>query len=358
MTFSTEKYSLPQKRYKMPSKREQFIRLDLNESYGLINDDFLAKLKDFSVFTVGCYPEYEELLDLLANYTGVSTKNIFLTGGSDRAIDLLFKLLFREGDKVIMPSPNFAFYNYRAQFSPIQLVEIPYRDNETSFEFPFEETKQALPGAKALLLCNPNNPLGAAMDESQLNELIATCDDQGIPVILDEAYFGFYPHSHVQDILKHKNLIVLRTFSKFFGMAGLRIGYMLADESIVGEIIKLRGPWELSHFSTYAATTALKNLHYFEEQWKKFAERKAAMEKFLRKEGISVYPSKANFFLFKTENSANFLEAMRDHGILINDLSHHPANLPYLANAVRMAVPSEQDMKKVQEAIHQTVLQL
>lgn len=371
MTFSQEKYSLPQKRLKMPSKRESFIRLDLNESYGLINNDFLAKLKDFSAFTVGCYPEYEELLDLLAKYTGVSTKNIFLTGGSDRAIDLLFKLLFYDGDKVVMPSPNFAFYNYRAQFSSIQLVEIPYLNKETSFEFPFEQTKQALrplrqaqgkqcsgqapQDAKALLLCNPSNPLGTAIDEAQLNELIAICDDQDIPIILDEAYVGFYPHTHAQDILKHKNLIVLRTFSKLFGMAGLRIGYMLADESIVGEIIKLRGPWELSHFSTYAATTALKNLAYFEEQWKKFAKRKTAMEEFLHKEGIGVYPSETNFFLFKVKDAAQFINFLRENGILINNLSHHPSNIPYLNNMVRMAVPSEEDIEKVQGIIHQAV---
>jgi histidinol-phosphate aminotransferase len=338
--------------WKPPMGRGSFIRLDLNEGHGFINKAILKELKNISEFTVTSYPEYENLNSVLAAYCGVHEDNICLTSGSDHAIQMLLNLFFTEGDRVVTPAPTFFVYFSTLKLVGVQPEVILYKKDSERFIFPLQETLAAItPTTKGLLLCNPNNPLGSSIPKDELIMLIKKCHEYKIPVIIDEAYAEFSGFTAVDLISTYTNIVILRTFSKAFGLAGLRLGYVIASPLIINELVKLRLPWAVNHFAVHAGTVVLKNVSHFKRELAGVISRKEKLTKILRKSGFFCYDTDTNFLIIKSDKNKQFIGHLKINGILVNDVSHYPHSDNLLENCIRMSIPSKKDSKILEKAI-------
>lgn len=337
--------------------RKKYIRLDLNENPSLLGRDFMAKLKKLDAFTVGAYPEYNELQRRLSSYTGIDVANIALFDGSDHAIELLISLLFKKGDMVVLPEPTFFIYRHKLTLAQVSIHQTLYSVNETNeIVFPFAETLAALnKNTKGLLLCNPNNPTGTLIPQDQLQQLIQKAYKLHIPVIIDEAYFEFYGTSAIPLITQYNNVIVIRTFSKGFGLAGLRIGYVAADTALIAELTKLQLPWSVNHFAVSAAILALKEKRSFAKKRQELLKRKKKFESFLQKQKIHFYRSSGNFLLLQVSNDNDFFDKMKRNGILVGKPYSIKPSFEILKNTIRMSIPSDSEFTKVCTVIKKSI---
>ncbi|NOY35663.1 MAG: histidinol-phosphate aminotransferase family protein [bacterium] len=347
MALNFKKTILSSERWVAPSGRRDYIKLDLNENYGLFDKKFLNKFKNFDAFTLSSYPEYENLLKALSKYTKQPAHNIALTNGADQGIELVLRLFFSKNDKVVMPSPIFSIYDHVLNILNVKVSHILYEDREQYFEFPFEKTFAELKKSNGLILCNPNNPLGSPIEKDQLLLLIKESNRLNIPCIIDEAYFEFYGKTSANIIKKYKNIIIIRTFSKAFGLAGLRLGYILADNTVIEQILKLRGPWDVNHFAVFAGETVLGDKKYFSSKMKSFLRLKASLKEFLEKNNMQVYDSRANFLIVKPKNGKKLIEQLKSVNILITGIDNYPFSSNLLKNAVRITIPSSQKDLKI-----------
>mgnify|MGYP001566126291 CR=1 FL=1 len=346
MTLKINETILKSKRWVPPTGRQKFLKFDLNENYSLFDDKFLKKLKNFDNFVINCYPEYDKIISLLSEYTKLPENNIAITNGGDQAIDLLLRLFFNSKSRILMPSPVFSIYDHAFSILGCKVKHIPYIDNNNYFDFPAEEILKSLDACDGIILCNPNNPLGSAIDEKILLKIIQKTNKLNIPCVIDEAYYEFYGKTSTDLIKKYKNIIIIRTFSKMFGLAGLRLGYVLANENIINELLKIRGPWDINHFAVFSGEVALKNIDYFSKKLKTFLILKKELEKFLIKRDIKFYKTETNFLVLKTKDKQEFVKKLNKSKILVNDISDYPFNFKLLKNSIRITVPNnKKDLK-------------
>ena len=340
MTLKFNKTILKSKRWVPLTGRQNFLKFDLNENYNLFDTNFLKKLKVFDNFIINCYPEYDKLLSLLSKYSQLTQKNIAITNGGDQAIDLVLRLFFNSKSRIVMPSPVFSIYDHTFSTLGCKVKHISYIDNNNHFDFPADETLKLLDTCDGIILCNPNNPLGSSIDEKILLKIIQKSSKLNIPCIIDEAYYEFYGKTSANLIKKYKNIVIIRTFSKFFGLAGLRLGYVLANENIINELLKIRGPWDINHFAVFTGEIALKNIDYFSKKLEKFLMLKNEFEKFLIKQGIKFYKTETNFLVLKPKNKQELVKKLNESKILVNDISEYPFNFNLLKNSVRITTPN------------------
>ena len=332
--------------------RKGMIKLDLNESYFYLNDEIIEKLKKFDYFTLSSYPEYENLNSKIAKYSGRKPEEVCLTSGSDHAIQMLLSLFFHKGDQVVVPAPTFALYFYMLKIIGADAKGILYKDLGEKFDFPFEETMNALTSSsKGLLLCNPNNPLGTKISNEEVEALVCKVHSLNIPVLIDEAYYEFSDNDSSSLLDKYDNVVILRTFSKSKGLSGLRLGYVLANKNIINELQKLRLPWAVNHFAVHAGEIVLEPDYneYFKEKIKETVERKKELIQFLRQKGQECYDTEANFILLKTNDPTDMSERMKKSGILVKNMSGYPFGEKLLEKIVRINIPSKEDMASLKD---------
>src|SRR3989344_3703813 len=166
ITRLINKSILDSKAYKPPLNRKDFIKLDLNESYAILDERIIQRLKDFDSFSISSYPEYQNLIPLVAKYANVPADSVSLTNGSDHAIQLLTELFFKKGDTVLIPSPMFFVFYHYLKIKEANIKDILFADKTDHFEFALDNVLDALDSSsKGLILCNPNNPLGTKISK-------------------------------------------------------------------------------------------------------------------------------------------------------------------------------------------------
>lgn len=340
----------------VPQDRDGYIRLDLNESNGFWDEEMLRDALPASSFALEAYPEYSELLAALTQYTQVKPDNLSITNGSDHAIELLIRLLFRSGDRIVLPEPTFFVYNHMLTQAKVDHISIPYAAEETRFVFPIEEVLGYLDDTvQGLLLCNPANPTGATIAEADLVRMLRRTQELGIPLVIDEAYFEYYGKTAAAYLDEFAHLIILRTLSKGFGLAGIRFGYVLAHSTIIQELQKLQLPWSVSHPASQIATYCLTHTAMFAEKRQALQERKSRFQHAITDLGIVTYESVGNFFLAKLPDPERFCDDLASQGILAGRSYSAGERLPLLSSTVRFGIPTEADMNTVLESIANTV---
>jgi histidinol-phosphate aminotransferase len=326
------------------------VTLNLNENRFM--DNFLSSFltRHLEAKALHSYPNYGELVDALAAHCGTAAANVLLTNGADQAIDLAMRLLFAPGDTVVIPSPIFSFYYQMAQVNGVRVEPVYYTKGPEGFVFPLERTLAALDGANGLVLCNPNNPLGASIDDAQLRQMIGRCVERDIPVVVDEAYYEFLGKTCYAGADTPAQVVVIRSFSKYFGLAGLRLGYVLAASFVVRELMKIRGPWDVNHVAVNAALHCLRNGAALRERQAAFAEAKAALMNACAQAGFQVYASDCNFILVE-DHLGGLLAALRDADILVSDCANYPYSDGITERLLRIAMPSNREIDWVCSAI-------
>ncbi|MFP4697624.1 MAG: histidinol-phosphate transaminase [Eubacteriales bacterium] len=324
------------------------IKIDANENPFEQDEKIIDKLNDFLNDTSNLtrYPDTtsKALKEKIAEFWDVKVENIVCGVGSDQIIDCLLKVLIEPGDKIMMPTPSFTMYKHSTVLNHGEPIEFVFNEN---FEYNIEEIiKQANKvKPKALFLCSPNNPTGNIITNNQIKEILKSVK---CPVVVDEAYAEFSDETSISLINKYEQLIVLRTFSKAYGLAGLRVGYAIGNKELMYMIKLGLPPYNLNNFSMYAAMMVLDNYDKFKYNIETLINERERIYKEIQSLNYveKVYPSKANFLLIKANNKS-LSTYLKEKGILVRDFSSHPL----LNNCIRVSIGTEEENNVLLKAL-------
>jgi histidinol-phosphate aminotransferase len=305
--------------YKAPEV-EGALRLDQNTNLVGTNP-VLADLRAGAAETQYPGRDADHLLAALADFHGHLPDNFLAANGGDEALDILVKAFGEAGATIVTPTPSYSLYPFYPKLAQMKHVEVPLRAGFAELDV------AAILAAKPriVLLASPNNPTGNRFPSDQVQRLIDETD--GV-VVVDEAYIEYagLKHSLLPRIESHDNLVVLRTFSKAYGLAGLRIGVLAANRDLMGRLRLVKPPFNLSTFSERAAMAALDGQAWVDAGVRMVRAERERMATHLRKLGFRVHPTDANFLLTDPPMDAGeLLLALRAKGILARTFPNTPA---------------------------------
>lgn len=336
---------------------EQIIKLDANENpYGPSPRALaaLAAVEHDAPHRYAIYPDpdHVRLRAALSRYIGQPPERIICGAGSDELIDLLMRATLRPGDTMIDCPPTFAMYSFDAALYGARVVPVPRTER---FDVDIEGVAEAVEreGAKLLFLAAPNNPTGTPLARGDVERLL----DLPIILAIDEAYAEFAGTSVVDMVGAYPNLVVLRTFSKWAGLAGLRIGYAAMHEDVAAYVWKIKQPYNVNVAAEVAAIASLDDL---EERLttvaRIVAERERLATALAALPGVWVYPSAANFLLCRITGGAARARAIRD-GLVQRGILIRYFNRPGLDDCIRISVgrPDQNDalLRALRELVEQ-----
>jgi len=306
--------------YKKPQKHSNVIKLDSNENYA-VSDDFLKKMINDAKenMDVREYPlgGTERLVQDISKYVGMPKEMIGVGNGSDQIIDLFLSNFTSKDTKILTSDPTFGFFEERCKLYSIPTIKIPF---DKSMSLNLEKFLSNSKKASILYLDTPNNPTGFQFEKRDLERLIR--EFKGL-VIIDEAYVEFSDYSIVEMTKKINNLIVLRTLSKSFGLAGLRVGYFVANAHIVDTFTRvIQYPYPLNTLAIEVGIMALRQSKYFADVANLVKKERSRIITNLQQMKIfEVFDSKANFVLFAAGGSSQRIyKALIEQGISIKNL--------------------------------------
>jgi len=321
------------------------IKLDANENpYGCSPrvQKALAKYQQFNI-----YPDdgQERLRKAIAGYAGVDVNRIVAGNGSNQLIDLLVRLLVAKGDEVINCTPTFGIYSFSTRLCGGTLVEVPRRDD---FSIDIGKVKSSItPKTKIIFIANPNNPTANLTPEVDIRALL----DTGVPVVVDEAYYEFSRKTTIPLVKKYDNLIILRTFSKWAGLAGLRVGYGLFPPKIADFILRIKIPYNVNVAALVAVEESLKDIDFLMASVDKIIIERGHLYTELKKiKWLKPYPSKANFILcdvLKGDAKALY-QQLQSKGILVRYFDQ-----TRVKNCIRISVGKPEHTDAIIKALRQ-----
>lgn len=336
---------------------QQIVKLDANENpYGPL-PAVRAALGELEFPHIYPDPESRALRTALAAFTGVDETNLLAGAGADELIDLLMRVLLDPGDPVLSCPPTFGMYPFDAELNAARLIEVPRR---ADFSLDIEAIQNAVEThhPKLLFLATPNNPDGSMSDPEIIDELLKL----PLLVVLDEAYIEFAGAklgaelSRIREVPDRKNLVVLRTFSKWAGLAGLRVGYGAFPSWLMPKLWKAKQPYNVN---VAASKAALASLQQGEELAKIIGllrdEREKLFEELREIPYLQPYPSQSNFILCKViDRDAAKLKTYlaQEHGILVRYF-----NKPGLRDHIRISVGRPEDTDALLKALQSVTLQ-
>ena len=306
-------------RYARPEKIQGAIKLDSNENFAL-DADFVKNVAQDAAGKVDLreYPldELDQLYSQLGRYTGIEAECIAAGSGSDQIIELLLSTV--GGKRATVFTPTFSYFVNRCELHGIKVNAVPLSKN---FELTTKEFARSARRSDLVYICSPNNPTGNQFGRQEVIDIVDSLD--GRLVLVDEAYVDFADYSLSKDAARRSNLIVLRTLSKAFGLAGARVGYMIANKEFASVFRStIQSPYPISVLSLAIASGVLARA----EQVKKTVdtvrhERGRVTERLSRMRGIRTFRSDANFLFVETgSSSADISKALDSAGIVVKQL--------------------------------------
>lgn len=336
------------KPYHAPCKDYE-IKIDANENPYKHSKRVLNGIKEWldNKENVTRYPDTDSnaLREKIANLYNISKENVICGVGSDQLIELIIKLFIEPGDKVLVPNPSFSMYGLSTLLNHGEVIEYELKE-----DFSYSVNKlinlynKEYP--KLVFLCTPNNPTGSIITKDEIKELLKVIK---CPVIIDEAYAEFVTESMIGEIDKYNNIIVLRTFSKAFGLASLRVGYGISCADMINALNICKPPYNLSAFSQKFGELVIDNVDYYTKQVSAIKENRDILVKKLKEVEIidSVYPSYANFVLLKSSRADRIIKYLEEKKILVRGYGDEGR----LRNCIRITVGSEDENNKLVEAL-------
>lgn len=307
--------------------------LNANESpinlFDQWQDEILSELKKESI---NLYPSAncDSLRELLATYNSCLPENIVCGNGSDEIIKMVTEVLVDQKDKVVIPTPTFSEYFTSVAIAGGEVIEVP---SKADFTFDVDEIiLQANQNkAKLIFLCVPNNPTGSALSDTEIVRIIN--DTQSI-IAIDEAYFEFYGKTSALIALKNERVIVMRTLSKAFGVAGIRLGYAIASPVMIDLIQRVRMPYNISALTQAVARVAVRNIEQMRSITQTMIEQRNRIVDQLSALPIEIFESHTNFILYRSDRYAQLMEAFEGASIGVRA---YPKS-PLLKNCIRISL--------------------
>jgi histidinol-phosphate aminotransferase len=316
---------------------KRVVKLDLNENFAAAIDvmEFLL-LDACREVDVRLYPPpYGGMvIKAISDFLGFSESEISVGNGADEVLDLLMKVFMKKGSKVLVVEPTFSMYDYFTQLYGGRKVTVLLRPN---FELDIDAIlKKADKETQLLVLCSPNNPTGNQFKKEDIKRVLQ--EFNGV-VVVDEAYVDFAGYTVIEWVKNSDKLVVLRTSSKALGLAGIRFGFLVTNRSIVKCVKRVTSPFNVNIVTQRLIALALENWNYFKERIQYvIGEREWLRNNLAKIDGITPYPSDANFILFKVAKnllaSSTVAKRLENRNVLVKDRG----NLPLLKNCIRVTV--------------------
>ncbi len=314
----------------------QLIKLDANENpYGPI-PEVMQALSSLDILHIYPGPESRKIRRLLSEHHQIPEANIVVGAGADELIDLIMRVSLEPGDRQINCPPTFGMYAFGGKLNQASLISVPRRSD---FSLDLEGIQRAVKDhqPKILFLANPNNPDGGMISEEVFSQLV----DLPLLLVMDEAYIQFSDKgkSVLDKVQFHQNLVVLQTFSKWAGLAGLRIGYGVFSSHFAPMLMKAKQPYNVSSAAQEAAVVTMRNLPRAVENISRIIElRKDLYHALEQVPWLEAYPSQANFILCRVKGipAIEVKQRLRKKGILIRHF-----NKPGLNDHIRLSVGKE-----------------
>ncbi len=288
---------------------QSFLRFDLSVVKYSPSPRVIKALKDY-LDKVNFYPpgNWEALTRKIGQVNHVSKENVLLTNGLDEAIDLITRTFVEPNEKVLISTPTFSQYEVAALRQRAKPRKISFLNKNGFFIDEDVLIRRAAEGkVKVIWICNPNNPTGPLTPRKSILEIFRGAD---CLVAVDECYYEFCGETVADLIEKYKNLIVLRSFSKSYSLAGLRIGYIIANREIIKVLSKMRQPASVNLLAQIAALNALQDPKYYEEIRREIVREREKLTASLRDLGLKVFDSKTNFVLVKTSEAKKLFKEL------------------------------------------------
>ena len=303
--------------YHPPLAGRDGLRLDFNENTVGCSPRVLERLRQMSAEELAKYPERQPVEAVVAETVGVTAAELLLTNGVDEAIHLLCETYLDAGDEALIVVPTYSMYRIYMMARSAQVVSVPAgRD----FAFPGDDLCDRITRRTRLIaIANPNNPTGTVATHEEIRRVIRAAPDAA--VLVDEAYFEFYGQSVLSASREFPNLFVARTFSKAYGLAGLRVGVLVGDAEQMGAVRRMSSPYNVSAVALACLPEALSDQAYIRGYVAEVCESRARLEQALEANGVQFWPSGGNFMLLRVGAAALFVEHMRGRGILVRDRS-------------------------------------
>jgi len=307
--------------YHPPLAGREGLRLDFNENTLAPSPRVQAVIRNYAAEGLTKYPEREHVERIAAQHFGLSPESVLLTNGVDEAIHLVCETYLEPQDEVIIVTPTFSMYALYAEATGATVRSV---QADKDLQFPASQVRAAINSAtRLIMIASPNNPTGAVVEPSVLLELAASAPQAA--VFVDEAYFHFYGESVLKETKKVTNLLVARTFSKAYGLAGLRVGLLAGHPDAMRFVRKVSSPYNVNSIALECLPEALADEEYIAWYAEQVRESNQFAEKELARLGVPFWPSHANFILMNIGSRHKaFVEAMRRQQVLVRDRSTDP----------------------------------
>jgi histidinol-phosphate aminotransferase len=342
--------------YKPPLAGRIGLRLDFNESSAGCSPRVLGRLRALDAGLLARYPERESVEKEVAGFLGLDPAQVLLTNGVDEAIHLLCSTYLDPGDEALIVVPTFAMYAIFAQAEDARVVEVLAADN---FSFPTKELlAQVSPRTRLIAVANPNNPTGAAVALDVLIQIARVAPQAAL--LVDEAYFEFHGETLIGGAFadaarQNENIFVARTFSKAYGLAGLRIGILAGEARQMAMVRRVASPYSVNAVALAVLPEALRDQEYVDRYVAQVRSNREKLQLELGCLGLHYWPSQANFVLVRIGPAhAEFVRALRDGGIVVRDRHTDPG----CAGCVRLTVGTDEHTKILINALRDVVERL
>ncbi len=333
--------------YKPPSGgRRNKLRLDFNENTVGASPHVLDFIKRYlTAADLSIYPEYDHALEDLSRHFGVGTDELTLTNGTDEAIQLLINTYVNDGDEVLVLRPSYAMYRFYGQLAGANVQEVDYRAE--TLVFPLDELLERITsGTRAIFLSNPNNPTGTGTDVAAIERILAKATNAA--VLVDEAYYEFSGVTVLPLFGERPNLFVSRTFSKIYGMAGMRCGCVFSNAGNMTYMRKAQSPYSVNALAAMAARIAVQDQTFVEEYVLEVLTARELLYVGLERLKITYIKSQANFVLFQVGGRAvEIRDELRSRGVLVRDRSYE------LPGCVRVTVGTRDQIQQFLDELEQ-----
>jgi histidinol-phosphate aminotransferase len=334
--------------YHPPLGCRDTLRLDFNENTLACSPKVREVLSGISTGSLTRYPERGPVEAIVAAHLGLAAEQVALTNGVDEAIHVLFETFLEAGDELLLPVPTYTMYEIYASATDANAVSILAEDD---LAFPYERLLAAItPRTKIIAIANPNSPSGTTATRAQLLEIAARAPHAVL--LVDEAYFHFLGETVMDLVGAVPNLMVARTFSKAYGLAGLRLGLLAGPVELLHWVRRVLSPYSVNSLALACLLPALEDTAYLDWYVAEVLAARTEFEAALDAAGLRRWPSRANFVLVDIgARHAEFVRLMREAGVLVRDRSADPG----CEGRVRITVGTREQMGLAANALETTL---
>jgi histidinol-phosphate aminotransferase len=339
------------KEYHPPLGNRDGLRLDFNENTLAASPRVLEALAKISAGQLTRYPERGPIEAIAARHLALAPEQVILTNGVDEAIHVLCQSFLDARDEMLLPVPTYTMYEIYASATDAETRTVLAGDD---FAFPFQALLAAItPATKIIAIANPNSPTGSVCTREQI---LAICDRAPHAIVLvDEAYFHFFGETVMDLVGKIPNLVVARTFSKVYGLAGLRLGLLAGPAELLGWIRRVLSPYSVNSIALACLPPALEDVAYTDWYVSEVRAARAEFVTYIEQLGLKYWPTQANFVLTRIgARHREFVAAMLRRNVLVRDRSADPG----CDGLVRITVGTREQMKHASTAFTEALKEI